>query len=88
MQHAHHFWLDSSELMYLIVRSSNAGQEDEVGDEEADAEVQVDGGAGALDGADEAKGQHADEEADQRQEEAHPRDQLQFKHILWQERKR
>lgn len=53
-----------SALTYLVLRFADADEEDEVGDEEADTEVQVDGGAGALDGADKPEGQYADEEAD------------------------
>lgn len=41
----------------------NPYKKDEDGDKEADAQVQVDGGPGALDGADERKGQDADEQA-------------------------
>lgn len=43
---------------------ADADEEDEVGDEKADAEVQMDGGAGALDGTDKPESQYADEEAD------------------------
>lgn len=43
---------------------ADANEEDEVSDEEADAKVQVDGGAGALDRADKPEGQYADEKAD------------------------
>lgn len=53
-----------SVLRYLVVRLADADEEDEVCEEEADAEVQVDGGAGALDGTDQPEGQYADEEAD------------------------
>lgn len=44
----------------------DADQEDEVGDEEAYAEVQVDGGARPLDGAAELEGQDAQGQAEQR----------------------
>lgn len=53
-----------SVLKYLVLCLADASEEDEVSNEEADAEVQVNGGAGALDGADKPEGQYADEEAD------------------------
>lgn len=53
-----------SVLRYLVRRLADTDKEDEVCDEEADAEVEVDGGARALDGADKPEGQYADEEAD------------------------
>lgn len=50
-------------LGYLVVRLADAYEEDEVGDEEADTEVKMNGGAGALDGTDEPEGEYADEKA-------------------------
>lgn len=47
----------------------------------------MDGGASALDGADEPEGQYADEQADQRQRESNPGDQLKLKHVLSQGQK-
>ena len=49
--------------IYLVLRTWDACKEDEGGDEEADAEVQVDGGSRAFDGADQREGQDADEQA-------------------------
>ena len=43
----------------------DAREEDQVGQEEADAEVQVDGGARALDGAAEREGEDAQRQAQQ-----------------------
>ena len=71
MQHTHNSWHNSSVLKYLVLHLADASEEDEDGNEEANAEVQVDCGAGALDGVDEAKGQYADEEADEGQGEPH-----------------
>lgn len=61
---------------------ADAYEEDEVGDEEADTEVQVNGGASVLDGTDKPEGQYADEEAYQRQRESDPCDELKLKHVL------
>lgn len=49
--------------IYPALRTWDACKEDEGGDEEADAEVQVDGGSRAFDGADQREGQDADEQA-------------------------
>lgn len=46
-----------------VLGTRDACEEDKEGDEEADAEVQVDGGSGALDGADQRERQDADEQA-------------------------
>lgn len=43
----------------------DASEEEEVGHEEADTQVQVDGGAGPLNGAAELKGQDGEHEAQQ-----------------------
>lgn len=65
-----------------LLRSADAAEEDEVGEEEAERQVEVDGGARALDGATEAKGQDADEQTHQRHGQTDPRDQLQLKGVL------
>lgn len=48
----------------------DTSQEDEIGHEEADAEVQVDGGAGPIDGAAELERQDAQDQAQQRDDQA------------------
>lgn len=50
----------------------DASEKEEVSDEEADAQVQVDGGAGSLYGAAELKGQDAEYEAQQRDGQPDP----------------
>lgn len=56
----------------------DADQEDEVGHEEADAEVQVDGGASPLNGSAELKGQDAQDQTHQGNNEADLRHHFQF----------
>ncbi len=68
--------------VHLILCAGDAHEEHKVGDEEADAEVQVDGVACALDGPHEVKCDNADEEADQRQRQPHQCDQTQLVYIL------
>ena len=67
---------------YPVLRAGDAGEEDKVGDEEADAEVEVDGVAGALDGAEQGEGEDAEEQAHQRQGQAHPGDHPQLELVL------
>lgn len=67
---------------YFIFCAGDAHEEHKVGDEEADAEVQVDGVACALDRSHQVKSDDADEEADQRQWQSHPCDQSQLIYIL------
>lgn len=50
--------------IYPILCTGDANEEDKQGNEEADAEVQVDGGSWALDGSDEWECQDAAEKAD------------------------
>lgn len=57
--------LAAAEPSHLVVCARDAHEEDEGGDEEADGQVQVDCGPGALDGADQGEGEDAEEEADQ-----------------------
>ncbi len=68
--------------VYLILCAGDAHEEHKVGDEEADAEVQVDGVACALDGPHKVKCHDADEEADQRQRHSHQCKQTQLVYIL------
>lgn len=71
-----------AEAFYLVLCARDAREEDEYGDKEADGQVQVDCGPRTLDGADQGKGQDAEEEADQRERQTHPGDQLQVKLVL------
>lgn len=66
---------------HRLVAAVDPHQEERLGDEEADAQVLVDGVPVALEAAEEAEGEEADEEADQRQEDAHPRDDIQ-EHVV------
>lgn len=54
-------------------------EEEELGDEEVDAQVLVDGVAVALQAAEEAEGEDADGQADERHGHAHARDHAQKK---------
>lgn len=79
------FWLCKllqKYCVYLVLCTRDACKEDEVGYEEADAEVQMDCGSWALNGADQPKSQDADEETDQWKGQTHPSDQLQLKLVL------
>lgn len=69
-------------LVYLRLGLRDAGQEEEVSHEEADAEVEVDGGASPLDGAAELEGEDAEEEAQQGDAQADLSDQQQAKGVL------
>lgn len=60
----------------------NASHKDEVGHEEADTEVQVDGGAGPLYGAAEHEGQDAQYEAQQGDGQPYLGHQLEPKGVL------
>lgn len=68
--------------IYLALCARDACEEDEDGNEEADAEVQVDAGPRALDGADQWERQDADEQANQWEGQTDPGDQLQLKLVL------
>lgn len=72
-------------LLYLWLGLGDAGQEEEVGHEEADAEVEVNGGASPLDGAAELEGEDAEDEAQQGDGQADLGDQLQAKGVLGEE---
>lgn len=54
-------------MVYLVLCAGDAHKKDKVCNEKRDAEVQMDGGTGALDGAHQIKRPNADEKADQRQ---------------------
>lgn len=73
-------------LLYLWLGLGDAGQEKEVSHEEADAEVEVDGGASPLDGAAELEGEDAEDEAQQGDGQADLGDQQQAKGVLGEER--
>lgn len=68
-------------MSYRLVPAVDAHQEQRLCDEQADAQVLVDGVTVALQAAEEAEGEEADEEADQRQEDAHPGDHVQ-EHVM------
>ena len=63
-RHRGHFYYASCQSIYLVLRSRDACKEDKHGNEEADAEVQVDSRSWAFDGADQRECQDADEQAD------------------------
>lgn len=60
-----------------MVSSVDPHQEEGLGNEEADAEVLVDGVAVALEAPEEAEGEQADEQADQGEQNANPCDHIQ-----------
>lgn len=62
---------------YRLVGSVDADEEEEFSYEEADAQVLVDGVAVALQPPEEAEGEDADQEADQWEQDANPRDKVQ-----------
>lgn len=64
-------------LSYRLVCAVDAGEEERFSDEERDAEVLVNGVPVTLEAAEEAEGEDADEQTDQRQQDAHPRDDVQ-----------
>lgn len=66
---------------HRLVAAIDPHQEERLGDEQADAEVLVDGVPVALEASEEAEGEEADEEADQRQQDADPRDDVQ-EHVV------
>lgn len=59
---------------YLWFRHVDAHQVDQLANEQVEAEVLVDGVAIALEPSEEAEGEEADGEADQRHRDAHPSD--------------
>lgn len=67
---------------YLRFSLANTGQEDDVSHEEADAQVQVDGGAGALYGAAELERQDAQYQTQYGDDQAYLRQQNELKGML------
>lgn len=68
-------------ISYRLVAPIDPHQEQGLGDEQADAEVLMDGVAIALQAAEEAEGEEADEQAHQRQKYADPRNDIQ-QHVV------
>lgn len=66
---------------YRLVTPIDPHQEERLGDEQANTEVLMDGVAVTLEAPEEAEGEEADEEANQRQEDADPGDDIQ-KHVV------
>lgn len=66
---------------YRLVTPIDPHQEQGLCDEQADAEVLVDGVAITLEAAEEAEGEEADEQADQRQQDANPSNDIE-KHVV------
>lgn len=60
-------------VSYGLVCMVYPGEEERFGDKEGDAEVLVDGVPVALETAEETEGEDADEQTDQRQQDPHPR---------------
>ena len=60
----------------------NPHEEEEVGQEEADGELQVKGGAGVLDGSTQEEGEGCQEEAEQREAQPHIGDHGQHRILL------
>lgn len=69
------------EESYRLVTPIDPHQKQGLCDEQADAEILMDGVAIALEAAEEAEGEEADEQADQRQEDANPSDDIK-KHVM------
>lgn len=63
-----------SSSSYLWFRHVDAHQVDQLANEQVEAQVLVDGVAVALQPSEEAEGEEADGEADERHGDAHPRD--------------
>lgn len=74
--------LEQNNISYRLVSPIDSHQEKGLGDEQADAEVLMDGVAITLEAAEEAEGEEADEEAHQRQQDAHPGNDIQ-KHVMY-----
>ena len=70
------------EITYLRLSLINPREEEQVGQEEADAELQVEGGAGALDGSAQQEGEGRQEEAQQREAQPHVGDHSQGSILL------
>ena len=72
----------SGQCQYLVLSSVDGCEEEQVGQEEADAELQVEGGAGALDGSAQQEGEGRQEEAQQREAQPHVGDHSQGRILL------
>lgn len=64
------------QFSYRLICPVDPNQEQWLSNEEADAEVFVDGVAVTLKPTEEAKGEDADQQANQRQQDAHPCDHV------------
>lgn len=69
-------------IAYLRLSSVDACEEKEVGQEEAEGELQVEGGAGVLDGPAQEEGEDGQEEAQQGEDEPHLGDHGQHRILL------
>lgn len=69
------------EQSYRLVTSVDPHQEQGLGDEQANAEVLMDGVTVALQAAEEAEGEEADEEANQGEKDANPGNDIE-KHVV------
>lgn len=65
------------QIIYLRLSLINPSEEEEVGQEEADAELQVEGGADVLDGLAQEESEGRQEETQQRQAQSHVGDHSQ-----------
>lgn len=70
-------------MIYLRLGLIHPGEKEEVGQEEADWELQVEGGADVLNGSAEEEGEGCQEEAQQREAQSHVGDHLQNRIHLW-----
>ncbi len=73
--------IEKLQQSYRLVNPIDSNQKQGLGDEQADAEVLMDGVAVTLETAEEAEGEEADEQADERQEDANPSDDIK-KHVV------
>lgn len=64
-------------VSYGLVCTVDSSEEECFGDKEGDAEVLVDGVPVALETAEETEGEDADEQTDKRQQNPHPRNDVQ-----------
>lgn len=73
--------LQWNKISYRLVTPIDPHQEQGLGDEQADAQVLMNGVAIALEAAEEAEGEEADEQAHQRQKDADPSNDIQ-QHVV------
>lgn len=69
-------------VSYGLVCTVDPGEEERFGDKEGDAEVLVDSVPVALETTEETEGEDADEQTDQRQQDPHPRYDVQQQLML------